>query len=176
VRPWLKSRAGAADIRRNAAIGSAMTKPSCPPYRRLGAAARAAGFTLIELMIVVAIVSILASVALPAYNDYIVRGNVPQATSRLATLQVQLEQFFDDNRTYVGAPGCNADTSNRFFDFSCSTQTATAFTLQAVGKGTMAGFTYTVTQQNVRATATVPNYWATPNPNNCWAIRKDGAC
>ena len=40
----------------------------------------------------------------------------------------------------------------------------------------MAGFTYTVTHQNVRATAAVPTYWATPNPNNCWAIRKDGTC
>ncbi|MFN9745280.1 MAG: type IV pilin protein [Betaproteobacteria bacterium] len=152
-----------------------MTKPSCPLNRPV-AATRAGGFTLIELMIVVAIVSILASVALPAYNDYIVRGNVPQATSRLGTLQVQLEQFFQDNRTYVGAPGCNADTTNRYFDFSCPTQTATAFTLQAVGKGTMAGFTYTVTHQNVRATTAVPNYWATPNPNTCWAIRKDGSC
>jgi type IV pilus assembly protein PilE len=152
-----------------------MTKPSCP-LNRLGAATRAGGFTLVELMIVVAIVSILASVALPAYNDYIVRGNVPQATSRLGTLQVQLEQFFQDNRTYVGAPGCNEDTTNRYFDFSCTTQTATAFTLRAVGKGTMAGFTYTVTHQNVRATAAVPTGWATPNPNTCWAIRKDGSC
>ncbi|MFM7506455.1 MAG: prepilin-type cleavage/methylation domain-containing protein, partial [Rubrivivax sp.] len=65
---------------------------------------------------------------------------------------------------------------NRYFDFSCRTQTATAFTLQAVGKGTMAGFTYTVTHQNVRATTAVPTGWATPTPNNCWAIRKDGSC
>jgi type IV pilus assembly protein PilE len=137
---------------------------------------RAAGFTLIELMIAVAIVSILAAVALPAYNQYVIRGNLPQATSRLATLQVQMEQFFQDNRTYLGAPGCNADTSNRYFDFSCSTQTATAFTLQAVGKGSMAGFTFTVNQQNVRASAALPSGWTTPSPNNCWAIRKDGVC
>lgn len=153
-----------------------MPKPPCPPSRRSGAAAREAGVTLIELMIAVTIVSILASVALPAYNAYIVRGNVPQATARLATLQVQLEQFFQDNRTYVGAPGCAADTSNRYFDFSCSTQTATAFTLRAVGKGTMAGFTYTVDHQNVRTTAALPTGWARPTPNTCWAIRQDGAC
>jgi type IV pilus assembly protein PilE len=136
----------------------------------------ARGFTLIELMITVAIVSILAAVALPAYNQYVVRGNVPQATARLATLQVQMEQFFQDNRTFVGAPGCTADTSNRYFDFSCSTQTATAYTLQAVGKGSMAGFTYTVNQQGVRTTASLPGGWSTPSPNTCWASRKDGTC
>jgi type IV pilus assembly protein PilE len=148
-------------------------RPTLPhaPRRRV-----AAGFTLIELMITVAIVAILAAVALPAYNQYVIRGNVPQATSRLATLQVQMEQFFQDNRTYVGAPGCTEDTSNRYFDFSCSTQTATAYTLRAVGKGTMSGFTYTVNQQNTRSSAALPAGWTTPSPNNCWAIRSDGAC
>ena len=52
------------------------------------------GFTLIELMVVVAIVAILAVVAMPAYTDYIVRGKIPDATSRLSAMQVQMEQFF----------------------------------------------------------------------------------
>jgi type IV pilus assembly protein PilE len=147
----------------------------CPgPRPRRARAVR--GFTLLELMITVAIVAILAAVALPAYNQYVVRGNIPQATSRLAALQVQLEQFFQDNRTFVGAPGCTADTSNRHFDFSCSVQTATAFTLSAVGKGTMAGFTYTVNQRNERSSAALPDGWVTPSPNTCWSIRKDGSC
>jgi len=153
-------------------------KPSHPRHRRRQIAqGRARGFTLIELMITVAIVSILASVALPAYTDYVIRGNVPQATSRLATLQVQMEQFFQDNRTYVGAPGCVADSaSNRLFNFSCSEQTAGAYTLQAVGKASMAGFTYTVNQQNVRTTGAVPTGWSAPVPNTCWVTRKGGLC
>jgi type IV pilus assembly protein PilE len=148
--------------------------PPCPSRPALAGCSR--GFTLIELMVAVAIVAILAAVAMPAYNQYVIRGNVPQATARLATLHMQMEQFFQDNRTFVGAPGCTADSSNRFFNFSCSAQTATTFTLQAVGKGTMAGFTYTVNHQNVRTTAGVPAGWSTPSPNTCWAIRKDGAC
>jgi len=134
------------------------------------------GFTLIEVMITVAIVAILAAIALPSYRDYVIRGQIPEATSRLATRQVQLEQYFQDNRTYVGAPGCAAENpDNQYFDFSCTTQTAAAFTLQAQGKGSMTGFTYTVDQVNIKASA-VPTGWTLPSPNNCWVTKKGGVC
>ncbi|MDD5176743.1 MAG: type IV pilin protein [Sterolibacterium sp.] len=133
------------------------------------------GFTLIELMIVVVVVAILGAVAMPAYNDYIVRGKIPDATSNLATKRVQMEQFFQDSRTYVGAPACTADSaSSQYFDFSCSVQTAATYTLQAVGKGTMAGFTYTINESNVKATAAVPTGWTTNA--TCWATKKGGGC
>ena len=98
------------------------------------------GFTLIEVMITVAIVAILAAVALPSYRDYVIRGNIPEATSRLATRQVQMEQFFQDNRTYVGGQACTADATNKLFDFSCvgaGAPTATTYLISAVGKGSM---------------------------------------
>jgi type IV pilus assembly protein PilE len=136
------------------------------------------GFTLVEVMIVVAIIGILATIALPSYRDYLTRGRIPEATSRLASLQVRMEQYFQDNRTYVGAPGCTADTTtSTHFDFSCAAAaTATAYTLQAVGKGTMTGFTYTVDQANGRATGAVPTGWAQHSPNNCWVTKKGGVC
>ena len=133
------------------------------------------GFTLIELMIVVVIVAILGAVAMPAYNDYVVRGKIPDATSNLATKRVQMEQFFQDNRTYVGAPACTADSvASQHFDFSCAVQTASAYTLQAIGKGNMAGFTYTITEANVKATPAVPTGW-TANAT-CWVTKKGGSC
>ncbi|MEW5943887.1 MAG: type IV pilin protein [Pseudomonadota bacterium] len=133
------------------------------------------GFTLIELMIVVVIVGILASVALPAYNDYVTRGRIPDATSNLAAKRVQLEQFFQDNRTYVGATACNNDTtSSQYFNFSCTAQTATTYTLQAAGKSSMAGFTYTINQDNAKATTAVPAGWTTNA--SCWVTRKGGVC
>ncbi len=69
------------------------------------------GFTLIEVMIAVVIVAIVSSIAIPNYTAYVMRGNITEATSRLATKQVQMEQFFQDNRTYVAGAGCTADTT-----------------------------------------------------------------
>ena len=134
------------------------------------------GFTLIELMVALVIVAILATVALPAYTDYIVRGKIPDATSQLSARQVQMEQFFQDNHTYVSAPACAADTaSSKYFDFSCAAGTsATAFSLQAVGKDTVAGFTYTVNQAGAKATTAVPSGWTTSA--TCWMTKKGGTC
>lgn len=133
------------------------------------------GFSLVEIMIVVAIVSILAAVALPAYTDYVVRGKIPDATSTLAAKRVQLEQFFQDNRTYLAAPACTADTAaSQYFDFSCAVQTATTYTLQAVGKASMTGFTYTIDQNNAKATSAVSTGWTTNT--TCWVTKKGGAC
>lgn len=140
---------------------------------------RACGFTLIEVMITVAIVAILAAVALPSYRDYVIRGNIPEATSRLATRQVQMEQYFQDNRTYVGGPACTADNTNALFNFSCAgagAPTATTYVLSAVGKGSMAGFTFTINQTGAKTTGAVPSGWSAPSPNNCWTTKKGGLC
>lgn len=129
---------------------------------------KVAGFTIIELMIAVAIVAILAAVALPAYTDYVRRGNVPEATGGLGQGRVTMEQWFQDNRTYVGAT-CPANGKN--FNFACVTGSATTFTITATGTGTMAGFTYTINQNNVR-TSTTP--WG--NGATCWITRKGDTC
>ena len=135
------------------------------------------GFTLIELMVVVAIVGILAAIATPSYSDYVTRGRVPDATSNLAAKRVQMEQFFQDNHTYASAPACTSDSSSsKYFTFDCSVAgTSTAFTLRATGTGAMTGFVYTVDQSNNKTTTT-PSGLGWTNSTSCWITKKGETC
>lgn len=64
-------------------------------------AARQSGFTLIELMITVAIVAILASIAMPAYQEYVKRGNRAAAQSEMMDIANREQQFLLANRAYA---------------------------------------------------------------------------
>ncbi len=138
------------------------------------------GFSLIELMIVVAIIGILAAIAIPNYNEHIMKARITDAVSKLSDMRVRMEQFFQDNRTYVGA--CQAGTlaplpaNTTYFQYSCpaANLTATTFTVTATGIGVMNGFVYTINQNNVRATTGVPTGW-TANAS-CWTLTKGGSC
>ncbi|MGI4846598.1 MAG: type IV pilin protein [Janthinobacterium lividum] len=138
------------------------------------------GFTLIELMITVVILGILAAIALPSYSNYVIRGKIPEATSGLASRQVKMEQYFQDNRSYVGAPAaiCADTGSSKYFDFSCTpAPTDKTFTLVATGKASMAGFVYTVDESNLKSTTiTGVSGWSAAAPNDCWVTKGGGAC
>jgi type IV pilus assembly protein PilE len=157
-------------MRNNSALCAATSAAARPPRR-------SCGFTLIELLVTVVIISIVAAIALPSYADYVIRGKIPDATAGLATRQVQMEQYFQDNQTYVGAPACTSDsTSSNYFTFACASSSATAYQLNATGSGTMSGFTFTVDQSNVKTMAAVPSGWSAHSPNNCWVTKKGGVC
>ena len=139
------------------------------------------GFTLLELMIVVAIIGILAGFGYPAYTDYIQRSKIAEAVSNLSDMRVKLEQYFLDNRTYVGA--CATATvaplpTGKYFTYACPSAnlTATTYTVTATGVATqgMDGFGYSIDQANTRLTTAVPAGWT--QPSNCWALKKDGSC
>lgn len=142
------------------------------------------GFSLVELMIVVVIAAIISAIALPSYRNYVTRSKIPDALSTLASKRVQIEQFFQDNHTYAGAPACNNDTtSSPYFTFACvGALDANNYTLQATGGNganqSMAGFSYTLNQTNTKtstivapATAT----WIATNPT-CWITKTGGQC
>jgi len=68
---------------------------------RISAAARVRGVTLIELMIVVVVVAILASIAVPSYRNYVIRSQRTDATAALLRLAAAQEKFYLQNNTYA---------------------------------------------------------------------------
>jgi type IV pilus assembly protein PilE len=100
---------------------------------------RAAGFTLIELMITVAIVGILVALALPSYKNYIRRGQQPEAFNALADFRTKMEQYYQDNRNYGSSASSCASTGvswtftppgAKYFSYACVADTASGDTTQ----------------------------------------------
>jgi type IV pilus assembly protein PilA len=72
------------------------------------------GFTLIELMIVVAIVGILAAIALPAYQDYVIRSKMSEAVAALAACKTSVQEYASTKAAWPGsvsASGCSTSAS-----------------------------------------------------------------
>jgi len=152
-------------------------------------ARRAAGFTLIELMIVVAIVAILATVAFPAYTSYIRRGQMQEAFTNLADYSIKLEQYYEDNKNYGATSGTTcatattanawngfAPTGAAYFTFSCvMANSGQSFTVTATGSGgavSGGNYIYTIDSAGNKATT---KFAGTTVALSCWASRS-AAC
>ncbi len=86
------------------------------------------GFTLIELMIVVAIIGILAAIAIPAYTDYTIKSRVSEGASLVAASKTAMEVYWSENGTTAAPDGGALEA----FDLSlCDTADCTTWTTQA---------------------------------------------
>ena len=147
------------------------------------------GFTLIEMMVTVAVIAIMAAIAMPNYIENFTRAKIVEATSNLSDMRVRLEQYFADNRTYpttcaayaAGTPPAGTiylPATAKYFAVTC-TLTATTYTITATGNSSqgMASFTYTIDQANNRRTTSLPSGWSgAGSSSTCWVIRRNGSC
>jgi type IV pilus assembly protein PilA len=97
------------------------------------------GFTLIELMIVVAIIGILAAVAIPAYQDYIARSQVAEAVSLLGAAKTPVAEYISDKGLMPGLTDAVSTTSGKYMasmtlapGAGSAVATDTAITIEAI--------------------------------------------
>jgi len=114
------------------------------------------GFTLIELMIVVAIIAILGAIAFPSYQDQVRKTRRASAKADLMELASYMERYFTENNTYVGATIAASGIANDNYAFTNPIPGlgATAYTLTVVPAGGQAADgcgTMTLTQTGVKA-------------------------
>lgn len=136
------------------------------------------GFTLIELMITVAVIGILAAIALPSYTSYISRSKITDAVASLADYRVKMEQYYQDNRNYGTASAACAVVvaSSPYFTYTCVVGSATptvAYTATATSiagaLGTTAGdYTYSITEANAKSTTKFKGGSVT---KACWLVK-----
>lgn len=142
------------------------------------------GFTLIELMAAVAIVTILATIAYPSYTDYVLRGKLVDPINNLSAMRALMEQYYQDNRTYsnvsvtiVSPCDSTKRPSLKDFTISCSVaQTGDSYTIAATGNsgGATSGFIYSIDNTNTQK-STVGSKWG-GGSYNCWILKKGDTC
>lgn len=120
------------------------------------------GFTLIEMMIVVAIIAILAAIAYPSYQQYLLRSNRTEGQALLNDAAAREERYFAQNNVYVSAPGDLGKLNIANTTTSGSGETATTSARSATGKYQLSvskvdndgGYTLTATPQGSQAADT----------------------
>jgi type IV pilus assembly protein PilE len=117
------------------------------------------GFSIVELLIVVAILGILAAIAIPQYSRYVLDSRRTDGKAALVEAAQMMERHFTNNHSYVGA-SIPAGSENGYYALTVTAADATSFTIQATAQGRQAG-------DQLCATMTI-NHLGLKTPPECW--------
>lgn len=121
------------------------------------------GFTLIELVIVLAVLAILSAIAVNSYRDYVLRSNRTEAMAALKDLAQREEEYFGNRQTYTGslsALNVSTTTANDLYTLDIQLSTTTSYTLEATANDTQL-------QDNTCQTFTLDSS-GRRTPAECW--------
>ena len=129
-------------------------------------------FTLIEIMIVIAVMGILASIAVPSYNQYVQRAHRSEGAAALVEYNAKMAHYYLDNNNYVkvedGVQKCALPVpSTRYMTITCAAPTSQTYTATATGSGDIATTTFTINQADARVTTAFPGR---TEAAQCWLI------
>ena len=119
---------------------------------------RSSGFTLLEVMIVCAIIAIMAAIAYPSYTNSIQKSRRSEATAALLGVASQMERWSTEKSTYatatLGTGGVFANhTESSYYNLSLTGLTATTYTVRATPAGAQVGDpcgTFTYNEQGIK--------------------------
>ena len=131
------------------------------------------GFTLIELVVVMVVVSILAAIALPSYTRYVTKSRRAAAEACLSNFANYMEVYYASNLRYANANGtaitlpsldcASAQNTGNYYTYSLSVDTTTAYTVKAAAKSSQLG------NDSQCANLTLDQSGARSTPSSCWA-------
>lgn len=129
------------------------------------------GFTLLELIITLVIISILTMIAVPSYQQYVIKARLTEAFNNLSTYQVQMEQAYQDNANY-GTASCNVTLpTSKYFTYSClPSNNGQNYTVTATGNGAggVSGYVFTINDAGNKNTRMFANNTVSAA---CWLIQ-----
>jgi type IV pilus assembly protein PilE len=137
------------------------------------------GFSMVEIVVVIAIVGLLAGIAIPSYRNYILRAHRSEAIRVITSYRQALERCYSQNFTYVNvagncpaAAGAAINTPNNYYNITFPLLNATQYRIVATAINTQTNdapcATFTVDNAGAQTAATAGGADTTPT---CWGAR-----